>query len=66
MITKAKKVIPSTCRICNTLFTQMSIIENMINHNKDMPNDVDKDDYITVLFHLGFPPKYQETNYYSN
>ena len=65
IISKAKKVIPCSCRICNTLFTHMGIIGNMNNCNKEVSKHVDKEDYITVLFHLGFPTKVGETNDYS-
>ena len=57
--------IPSSCQICNTLFTHMGIIANINNFNKEVSRHVDKEDYITVLFHLGFPTKGGETNYYS-
>ena len=39
----------------------MGIIGNMNNLNKEVSKDVDKEDYITVLFHLGFPRKGGET-----
>ena len=51
MITEAKKVIPSSVRICNTLFAHMVIIANMNNHNKEVSKYVDKEDYITKNFH---------------
>ena len=56
---------PSRCRMCNTLFTHMGMIKNMNNLNKEVSNYVDKEDYVTVLFYLGFPMKGRETNYYS-
>ena len=65
MITKAKKVIPSSCRICDTFFTHMGIIGNLNSENNEVSKHVDKEDYITVLFHIGFPTKGGETNYYS-
>ena len=65
IISKAKKVIPSSYRICNTLFTHKNIIGNMNNLNKEVTKHVDKEDYITVLFHEGFPSKGGEINYYS-
>ena len=52
---------PSSCQICNTLSTHLGIIRNMNNLNKKVSKHVDKEDYITVLFHLGFPRKGGET-----
>ena len=37
----------------------------MLEKNKRVSKNIDKEDYITVLFHLGFPTKGGETNYYS-
>ena len=59
MISKAKEVMPSSCRIRNILFTHMGIIGNMNKGN----NEVTK--YITVPFHVGFSTKGGEINYYS-
>ena len=57
MISKAKKVIPSSCLICNTLFTHMGIIGNINYLNKEVSKHVNKKDYIAVLFYLGFSTK---------
>ena len=65
IISKAKKVIPSSCQIYNTLFTHMGIIGNMNNLDKEVSKHLDKEDEITVLFHLGSPIKVEETNYCS-
>ena len=65
IISKAKKIVPSSHRICNTLFTHMGIIGNMTNLNKEVSKHVDKQDYITVLFRLGLTTTGVETNYYS-
>ena len=43
----------------------MGIIRNMNSVNNEVSKHVDKEDYITVLFHIGFPTKGGETNYYS-
>ena len=65
MIPKAKKVMPSSCYMCDTLFVYMGIIGNMNGDNKEATKHIDKHDYITVLFHILFPTKDGETNYYS-
>ena len=65
MILKLKKVILSSSSICGTFFTHMGIIRNMHEKNKEVSKYIDKEDYIAVLFHLGFPTKGGETNYYS-
>ena len=65
MISKSKKVIPSSCRICDTFFTHMGVIGNMSENNTEVSKHIDKEDYITVLFHVGYPTKGGETNYYS-
>ena len=44
----------------------MGIIRNMNNLDKEVSKYVDREDCITVLFHLEFPIKGQETNYYSS
>ena len=36
IISKTNKVIPSSCQICNTLFTHMGIIGNMNNLNNEV------------------------------
>ena len=61
MISQAKKLIPSSCYICNTLFIQMGIIRNMSEDKKEVTKHVDN----TVLFYIGFPRKGGEANYYS-
>ena len=43
----------------------MGIIGNLNSENNEVSKHVDKEDYITVLFHIGFPTKGGETNYYS-
>ena len=43
----------------------MGIIGNMDKDNKEVTKHVDKEDYITVLFHIRFPTKGGEMNYYS-
>ena len=42
----------------------MVIIGSMNNLNKELSKHVVKEDYIVLLFHLGFPTKGGETNYY--
>ena len=44
----------------------MSIIGNTNNLNKELLKHADKEDYMTVLFHLGFLTKGGETSYYSS
>ena len=53
IITKQKMVIPSSCKICYTLFTRIGVIGNMNNHNKETSRHVDKEDYLTVWFPKG-------------
>ena len=65
IINKLKKVISPNCRICYILFSHMGIIGNMNNLNKEASKYVDKEDYIAVLFHIGFPHKRRVTNYCS-
>ena len=52
MISNTKKVIPSSCSICDTLFTHIFIIGNMNEDNQEVTKHDDKEDYITVLFHI--------------
>ena len=65
-MSKAKKVIPCSHCICDASFTYMGIICNMNEDNKEVSKHVDNKDNITVLFHIGFPTKGGEINYYSN
>ena len=44
LINKSKKIIPSSCRIADTFFTQMGIIGNL-NENGDYVED-----FVTALF----------------
>ena len=56
-IEQCKKYVPSDLRICNTFFTQISLIGEM-KHCKgqhDISPHVDSDDIFTAIIHLGTP-----------
>ena len=65
MIQKAKEVIPSSCQIGETFFTHMPLIGNLSTNGDLVSKHVDKDDFITVLFHLGEPLHGGGTDYYT-
>ena len=65
MILKAKKVIPSSCQIGDTFFTHMALIGNFTTNGNLVSKHVDRDDFITVLFHIGEPLHSGGTNYYT-
>ena len=66
MINKAKKVIPSTCQIADTFFTQIGIIRNLNEDGDDVSKHIDKEDLVTALFHVGDPSNSGETKYYTD
>ena len=59
MIILSKSQIPAELRICNTFFTQISLIGNMVSSNGEQCVDphVDKDDLFTAIIHFGNPKK---------
>ena len=65
MIQKAKKVIPSSCKIGDTLFTHMAVIGNLSTHGDLVSKYIDRDDFITVLFYIGQPLYGGRTNYHT-
>ena len=65
MIQKAKKVLPSSCQIRNTFFTHMAVIGNLSTDGDLVSKHIDKDDLITVLFHIGQSFYGGRTNYYT-
>ena len=66
MLQKAKKVIPSSYLKGNTFSTKMAVVGNLSTHGNLVSKHVDKDDFITVLFHIGKPLHGGGTNYYTN
>ena len=60
MISKAKKVIPSSCCVYNTLFTYMGIIGKMNEENKEVTKYIDKKNNITVLLNIRFSKKVEK------
>ena len=65
MIQKAKKVIPSSCQIGDTFFTHMAVKGNLSTNGDLVSKHIDKDNFITVLFHIGQPLYSGGTNYYT-
>ena len=65
LINKSKKAIRSSCRIVDTFFTHMSIIGNLNENGDYTSKHIDKDNFITALFHVGDPSNGGETNYYT-
>ena len=65
MIQKAKEVIPSSCRRGDTFFTHVAVIGNLSTYGDLVSNHIDKDDFITVLFHIGQPLHGGGMNYYT-
>ena len=65
MLQKAKKVIPSSCQIGHTFFTHMAVVGNLSTHGDLVSKHIDKNDFITVLFHIGKPLQGGGTNYYT-
>ena len=59
MIILSKSQIPAELRICNTFFTQISLIGNMVSSNGEQSVDphVDKDGFFTAIIHFGNPKK---------
>ena len=65
MINKSNKVIPSSCRIVDAFFTHMSIIGNF-NENGDYESKhMDKEAFVTALFHVGDPSNGGKIKYYT-
>ena len=56
-IEQCKKYVPSDLRICNTFFTQISLIGEMklCQGEHDISPHVDSDDIFTAIVHLGTP-----------
>ena len=65
MIKKAKKVIPSSCQIGDTFFTHKAVIRDLSTNGDLVSKHIDRDDIITVLFHIGQPLHGGRTNYYA-
>ena len=65
LINKSKKVIPSSCQIADTFFTHMSIIGNLNENGDYVSKHMDKEDFVTALFHVGDPSNGGETKYYT-
>ena len=65
MIQKAKKVLPSSCCIRDTFFTHMAVIGNLNTNGNLVSKHIDKDDFITMLFHIGRPLYGGGTYYYT-
>ena len=65
MINKSKKVIPFSCQIVDTFFTQMGIIGNLNENGDCVSKHMDKEDLVTVLFHIGDPSNGGEAKYYT-
>ena len=64
MINKLKKVIPTSCRIAIS-FSLICII-GYLNENGDyVSKHMDKEDFVTTLFHVGDPSNVGETKYYA-
>ena len=55
MIQKGNKVMPSSCCIGDTFFTHMAIIGNLSTNDDLVSKHIDKDNFITILFHIGQP-----------
>ena len=64
MINKSKKV-PSSCRIADTFFTHMSIIGNLNENGDYVSKHMDKEYFVTALFHVGDPSNGGETKYFT-
>ena len=62
---KSMKVIPSSCQIADTFFTYMIIIGNLNENGAFVSKHMDKDDFVTALFHVGDPSNGGETKYYT-
>ena len=58
-VTDSKKLIPFDLRICNTFFTQISLIGDMSYETgqQNICPHVDLDDLFTIIIHFGFPSK---------
>ena len=65
MIQKVKKFIPSSCQIGNTFFTHMAVVSSLSTNGDLVSEYIDKDDFITLLFHIGQPLYGGGTNYYT-
>ena len=65
LLKKSKKVIPLSCRIADTFFTQMGIIGNLKENGDYVSKHMDKEDLVTALFHVGHPSNGGETKYYT-
>ena len=59
------KVIPSSCLIGDNFQTHMAIIGNLSTNGDLVTKHIEKDDFITALFHLGQPLYGGRTNYYT-
>ena len=65
LINKSKKVIPSSCQIADTFFTHISIIGNLNKNGDYVSKHMDKDNFVTTLFHVGDPSNGGETKYFT-
>ena len=66
LLYNSKEIIPSCCRLCDTIFSQMIIIGNNINENDGygIPLHKDEKDIISVLLHFGEVCSGGPTDYY--
>ena len=55
MIQKVKNVIRSSCQIGDIFFTYMDIIVNLSTNGDLVSRHINRDDFITVLFHVDQP-----------
>ena len=65
LISKSKKVIPSSCRIADTFSTHMSIIGNLKENGDYVSMHKDEDDFVTALFHVGDPLNGGKAKYFT-
>ena len=65
MIQKAKKVIPSILSYSRYFFSHMAVVGNLSTHGDLMSKHIDKNDFITVLFHIGQLLHGDGTDYYT-
>ena len=65
LINKAKKVIPSSCRIVYSFYTQMSIIGNLNENGDYLCKHMDKEDLVSALLYVGDPSNGGKPKYYA-
>ena len=62
MIQKAKKIIPLSCQIGDNFFTHMAVMGNL---STKVSKHIGREDFITVLFHIGQTLHGGGTDYYT-